>query len=90
MVDDRWWLNIKIDGTRALLYDLQASAPRSKNVADAHPEVVESLFRKAIEDARGGIPDYVMQIGGGPTPSAHGRNWETREDAVDAWRKAGV
>jgi hypothetical protein len=90
VVDERWWLNIKINGTQAILYDLQASDPRSKNVADAHPDVVKSLFSKAIEDAHGGIPEHVMQIGSAPTPSVHGRDWETREVAVNIWSRAGV
>ena len=57
VIDDRWWLNAKIDGTGAFLYGLKALAPREKNVARDKQAVVQRLFRAAIEDARGGFPD---------------------------------
>ena len=62
VIDDRWWLNIKIDGTGAFLYHLKAPAPREKNVADDNREVVQRLFRTAVEDARGGFPDYLVEL----------------------------
>ena len=62
VIDDRWWLNIKIDGTGAFLYDLGASAPREKNVADDNRDVVQRLFRTAVEDAGGAFPEYLMEL----------------------------
>ena len=62
MIDDRWWLNIKVDGTGAFLYDLKAPVPREKNVAAVNAEVVQRLFNTAVEDAGGGFPDYVMEV----------------------------
>lgn len=60
VIDDRWWLNIKIDGTGAFLYDLDAPNARENNLADRNAAVVQDLFGKAVEDARGGFPDYLM------------------------------
>ena len=62
VIDERWWLNVKIDGTGAFLYDLKAPAPREKNVADENQAVVQRLFRLAVDDARGGFPDYLMEL----------------------------
>ncbi len=62
VIDDRWWLNVKIDGAGPFLYDLQAPASREKNVADNHPDVVQRLFQAAVDDARGGFPDYLMEL----------------------------
>jgi len=62
VIDDRWWLNVKVDGTGPFLHDLQAPAFREKNVAADHPDVVQKLFRAAVDDARGGFPDYLMEL----------------------------
>ena len=62
VIDDRWWLNIKIDGTGAFLYDLGAPVPRAKNVADDNSGVVQRLFRTAVEDAGGALPEYLMEL----------------------------
>ena len=62
VIDDRWWLNIKVDGAGALLYDLEAPEPRARNVADDHPDVVRRLFGAAMRDARGGLPDYIKEL----------------------------
>jgi len=62
IIDERWWLNVKVDGTGAFLYDLKTPAPREKNVADDNQAVVQRLFRLAVDDARGGFPDYLMEL----------------------------
>ena len=62
VIDDRWWLNVKIDGTGPFLYDLNAAKPRDKNLADENPDVVQRLFALAIADAKGGFPDYLMEL----------------------------
>ena len=62
VIDRRWWLNVKIDGTGSFLHDLDSDAPRARNVADEHPDVLERLFRLAVEDARGGFPEYLMDL----------------------------
>jgi len=62
VIDRRWWLNIKVDGTGPFLYDLEAVAPRDSNVAGDNPDVVQKLFQAAIDDAPGGLPDYIMEL----------------------------
>ena len=61
-VDSRWWLNAKVDGTGAFLYDLDSTDPRARNLADDMPEVADRLFSLAVDDARGGFPDYLMAM----------------------------
>jgi arylsulfatase A-like enzyme len=62
VIDERWWLNVKIDGTGPFLYDLTITEPRAKNMASDNPDVVQRLFNLAIEDAKGGFPDYLMEL----------------------------
>ena len=62
VIDERWWLNVKIDGTGPFLYDLTTPEPRAKNMANDNPDVVQRLFNLAIEDAKGGFPDYLMEL----------------------------
>ena len=63
VVDKRWWLNAKVDGTGVLLHDLAASGDVwSENVADAHPVVVRDLFAKGCADAEGGFPEFLMDL----------------------------
>jgi len=62
VVTDRWWFNGKIDGSGALLRDLHAADPFLRNVAEEHPEVAKELFAKAKDDARGGFPDWLLDI----------------------------
>jgi hypothetical protein len=62
VVDDRWWLNVKMDGSGPFLYDLRASEPRSRNVADDNPDVVGRLYNAAMQDAVDGVPDYILEL----------------------------
>jgi len=62
VIDDRWWLNVKVDGSGPFLYDLEAPDPRKKNAADDHADVVQRMFQMAMDDAHGGLPDYVMEL----------------------------
>jgi len=62
VITDRWWFNCKADGTGVLLYDLKASHPFARNVADAFYDVVNDLYAQAIEDAAGGFPDWVVEL----------------------------
>lgn len=63
VVDDRWWFNCKVDGKGALLYerDPQTRTVAEVNVADDHPDVVRSLFDAALAEAKGGIPEYLLE-----------------------------
>jgi arylsulfatase A-like enzyme len=62
VVTDRWWFNCKFDGTGVFLYDLQASNPFSRNVADEYHEVVNALFKQAKDDAGGHFPDWLVEL----------------------------
>lgn len=62
VIDDRWWLNAKVDGTGILLHDLKAPAPFGKNVARDHPDIVNRLFALAREDARGPFPEWLLEL----------------------------
>ena len=62
VITDRWWFNAKVDGTGVLLHDLASSDPFVENVADAHPDVVNALFARAVEDAGGRFPEWLMAL----------------------------
>ena len=65
VVTDEWWLNAKVDGTGSLLYPRNgvqvASTDLDKNLAEQYPEVVNSLFNHAMDEANGGLPDYLLE-----------------------------
>lgn len=61
VINDRWWMNCKVDGSGALLYDLKAERPFDENVADAHPEATQQMFTWGVEDAGGEFPDFVLE-----------------------------
>ena len=62
VITREWWLNCKADGTGVLLHDLKAADPFDTNVADEHASVVQNLFDLAKADAKGGIPDWVIEL----------------------------
>lgn len=62
VITDKWWFNCKMDGTGVLLYDLEATDPFGRNVADENEEVVHRLFAQALEDAGGSFPDWVIEL----------------------------
>ncbi len=62
MINDRWWLNCKADGTGVLLHDLKAVEPFTKNVAWQNVEVVNELFALAKADAGGGFPEWILEL----------------------------
>ena len=65
VINDRWWMNAKVDGSGVFLYDLNASDPFETNVADAHGDVVQSLYETAVRDAGGAIPEFVLEMAAG-------------------------
>jgi len=60
VIDDRWWLNVKVNGRGPFLYDSPRPAPDALNVAERHPDVVKRLFDLGKSDAAGGFPDYLL------------------------------
>jgi arylsulfatase A-like enzyme len=61
VIDDRWWLNCKVDGTGVLLWDLKDS-PFEKNVSDAQRGTVRRLFDLALADAGVPIPEFLLEM----------------------------
>lgn len=61
VISGSWWLNIKVDGTGALLHDLRLADPFSRNVARDDPDVVDSLFGLARSDAGGSFPEWLVE-----------------------------
>jgi len=70
VIDRKWWFNSKVNGRGVFLYDLGAADPFARNVAAEHPEVVNDLYRKAMEDAGNSLPDFLVQLAekGGDAP----------------------
>jgi len=62
VIDERWWLNCKVDGTGVLLYDLKEAEPFAKNVAGENVETVNRLFALAKADAVGGFPEWILEL----------------------------
>jgi arylsulfatase A-like enzyme len=62
VIDERWWLNCKIDRKGIFLHDLSAEEPFRSNVTDENEDVVRSLFEKAVADARGRFPDFLIRL----------------------------
>jgi len=62
VINDRWWLNCKADGTGVLLYDLKEKEPFTKNVAQDNPDKVNELFAMAKADATGGFPEWIIEL----------------------------
>src|SRR5437763_395814 len=60
VIDDRWWLNCKINGRGPFLYDSPRPRPDAPNLADRHPEVVRRLFDIGKADAGGRFPEYLL------------------------------
>ncbi|MCD6221837.1 sulfatase [bacterium] len=61
VVHKKWYMNCLVDGKGPFLYDLEKDPNLEKNIADENEEVVNLLFSKGIEDAKGEIPDFVME-----------------------------
>ena len=62
VVNDRWWFNGKLDGTGVLLHDLSADEPFARNVADDHPRAAREMFDLALADAKGGVPQWIVDL----------------------------
>ena len=62
VIDERWWLNCRVNGKGSFLYDLSSDKPFEKNCADEFPEVVKNLFAKALMDAGGPIPQWLIDL----------------------------
>ena len=45
-----------------LLHDLEARDPFATNVAREHPDIVDELFARALEDAGGSYPEWLLDL----------------------------
>jgi arylsulfatase A-like enzyme len=61
VINDRWWLSCKLDGTGPILHDLESAEPFSVNAAEQNQETVNALFSLAMEDAVGGFPEGLLR-----------------------------
>jgi arylsulfatase A-like enzyme len=61
VIDDRWWLNIKVNGRGAFLFDSPRPQADAPNLAEKHPQVMKKLFELGKTDAGNRFPDFLMQ-----------------------------
>ena len=61
VIDDKWWLNVKVNGRGAFLHDSPRPAPDAPNLAEKHPEVVKKLFDLGKADGGGEFPQYLLK-----------------------------
>jgi len=62
VIEGNWWFNCKVNGRGAFLYDMSKPDWYGKNLADDNPQVVKKLFQMAMDDAEGGIPDWLLDL----------------------------
>jgi arylsulfatase A-like enzyme len=62
VIDERYWMNCKIDGTGPFLHDLATSSPFETNVADALPDIVRSMYAQGVADANGEFPPFLLEL----------------------------
>jgi arylsulfatase A-like enzyme len=63
VIDQRWWLNCKVDGQGALLHDRTAEGDsHAINLAEQKTDIVRELAALGMAEAnrKGGIPDYLF------------------------------
>jgi arylsulfatase A-like enzyme len=63
VIDQRWWLNCKVDGQGALLHDRTADGDsHAINLAEQKTDLVRELAALGVAEAsrKGGIPDYLL------------------------------
>jgi arylsulfatase A-like enzyme len=60
--DGPWFFNCKADGTGPFLHDLSAEGAPERNLAEDHPDLVQELYQKAVADAGGGFPQYILEM----------------------------
>ena len=63
VITDRWWFNCKVDGTGVLLYDLKATEPFARNVAQENSGTVNHLLPRPKR-----MPEEVSRTGSSSSP----------------------
>jgi arylsulfatase A-like enzyme len=62
VITERWWLNAKVDGTGALLFDRSRPDGFDRNLADEEQSVCRELFALGRAEARDGFPEYLLEL----------------------------
>jgi arylsulfatase A-like enzyme len=62
VIDERYWMNCKIDGSGPFLYDLTAPRPFETNIADSLPDVVRRMYAQGVADANGEFPPFLLEL----------------------------
>ncbi|MCL4534679.1 MAG: sulfatase [Bacteroidetes bacterium] len=62
VISERWWLNSKVNGKGAFLYDLRSPDAFATNLAGQYPDVAKDLFQKGVADAGSPFPDYILEM----------------------------
>ncbi len=62
VITNKWWFNSKVNGKGVLLYDRTSKDVFNKNVADDNPEIVNKLFKLAVNDAGGKFPEFLLEL----------------------------
>jgi arylsulfatase A-like enzyme len=68
VVDERWWLNVKVDGHGALLHDRTGEGDiHAANLAEQKPDTVRELTERGLAEAerQGGVPAYLLEEAAG-------------------------
>jgi len=61
VIDDAWWLNVKINGRGPFLYDSPRPLPSATNIANENADVVKRLFDLGVADAGHVFPEYLLR-----------------------------
>jgi arylsulfatase A-like enzyme len=61
VIDDKWWMNCKVNGHGAFLHDSPRPAADAPNLAEKHPDVVKRMFELGKADGGGTFPEYLLQ-----------------------------
>ena len=62
VITPKWWYNGKVDGSGALLHDLEKDDPFAQSEANEHPDVVNELHSMAVQDAKGDYPEWLVDL----------------------------
>jgi len=61
VINEDWWFNCPANGNGPFLYNRRKNPGMKKNVAAENRDVADRMFSIALKDAKGGIPDYLME-----------------------------
>jgi len=80
VIDHNWWMNCKVDGRGVFLRDLKSEKPFEGNVAEDNPDVVDSMFKKGVDDAGGKFPEFIVELSKGQADAPGCSDLAAREE----------